>query len=299
MTSIDDLILRDDGDPYLYPSFDLTVFWSGPVFDHAQEIVDFYNRGLPTFRESVKFDRTETMRAAKPIKGDTLGLIPLWLTGTATRRDVYMLFLESGSRPDVPSDRAFALNASPTNGYVRVIFPTSFPLRDTAACLALCLSLASTVRFEFGQAGFALNWNHLGDYGTQVKEAMNGFGRRYPGLDMSHPFSTKYIAGKGIKGVNWLTLLSQPYIDRLGGVPAIRRAVGSGVTVHELPTGIAIQAGPAPEIGDVNRRNTLPLYQQVGRALASIRSTEHPPIFGPEGIQDEDATEEWLRRFDK
>ena len=63
-----------------------------------------------------------------------------------------------------------------------------------------------------------------------------------------------------------------------------------------LTNGVVIQAGPRPETGDVNRRQTLPLYHNVGKAVAKLRVNEHLP-FIPDP-KDEQATEKWLARFD-
>jgi hypothetical protein len=295
---LDQFNYREDGQFVLRPCLQLVFYWQGSALDHADEIVDFYTQTLPLVRSTVRFYRTETMRAAKPLKKDTLGLIPFWLQQTKTKRDTYMLFLESGAAPDEPSDTAFAFDASPNNGYVRLILPVDFRTESADAFVKRCLSLAPVVQFDSGQAGLAVNWNDLGDYGMQAREVMNGLSARHPGLDMSFPFSTKYVVGTGIKGVDWLTFLAPRYVEMLGGVAALRAKLEPAI-VYELPNGIGIQAGEYPEAGDVNRRRTVPQYRDVGRVLAAIRAKEHAPIFGPEGIQDGDVTESWLARFDR
>src|SRR4030095_1658971 len=104
------LDFRDEGIPYLRPCLELTLYWSGPAFERRAEIVKFYRQSLDFVRDGLKFFSTETMRAARPLKKDTLDLIPFWFQETASGRDIYMLFLESGTSPDEPSDSAFALN---------------------------------------------------------------------------------------------------------------------------------------------------------------------------------------------
>jgi hypothetical protein len=95
-----------------------------------------------------------------------------------------------------------------------------------------------------------------------------------------------------------LTFLSRDYCNRLGGVSVLRKQFEATVVIHDAKDGVMIQAGPAPDIGDVNRQKNLPIYQQVGRALAPIRCKEHPPLFGPRGLADQEATDKWLSRFD-
>ena len=291
----DKLVLRVDDAVRLQPCFDVTLFWSGSHIEKGAQIVDFYRRSLLLIGSKIRFYRTETMRAASAVKKDSLDLIPLWFTGTKTTRDIYSLFLETGSVPDEPSDRAFALNATPGKGYARVILPASVVSED-AGLVDHILALGNTIPFDFGLAGYAVNWNHLGRDVEEVYDAMARL-TRYPGLDLSDPSGTKFVVTKGIKGVNWFTFLGPAYVEQLGGKNKLRRALGKNVVVHDLNHGVAIQAGPTPQLGDVNRRDKVPIYHEVGRVLVPVRAP-HPPIFGPDGISDPDITEKWLSRFD-
>jgi len=108
-------------------------------------------------------------------------------------------------------------------------------------------------------------------------------------------------AGQGIKGVNWLTFLHPNFVQRMGGRAALGAALDlPGVEVLDLPSGLMIQAGPAPEIGDTNAQQDCPYYHQVGRVLAPIRDKKFPGLFGPPGstMSDAETTREWLSRFD-
>jgi len=294
------LTYQEEGFVYVRPCLDIALFWSGSVFEQGNGIIKFYEQCLDVLGGSFVYFRTETMTRSRPLKKDTLGLLPFWLSGTNSRRDVYMLFLESGSAPDEPSDRAFALNATPGKGYVRLMLPTTFISESLSPYLDLARSLVRTVLYDFGHGGFAINWNHLGNNKRRVLRVMNSLANRYPGLDMSHPFCTKYIASRGIKCVNWLTFLNADYRDRLGGLHALKKTFDKNVVIYDANNnGVMIQAGPSPAIGDVNRQNNLPIYHQVGKELASIRCREHPPIFGPGGFADKEVTEKWLSRFDE
>lgn len=298
-TTFDKLTFSHGDLAYLVPCADVTLYWTGSVFDHSQGILDFYREGLALIEPDLKHYRTETMGAARPLKKDTLDLLPLWLAQTTARRDIYMLFLESGTAADEPSDRAFAMSASPGMGYVRLILPTSYAVDSREAFLDLALRLSRTFAFDSGHAGFALNWNPLGKQTRRPVQTMYALAARYPGLDISYPSTTQFVVLKGIKGANWLTFLGSEYAKRLGGLEILRKAFGANITVHDVGGGrIAIQAGAAPQIGDVNRQDTVPVYRDVGRLVAPVRATPHPRMIGPGGIPDDESTENWLRRFD-
>jgi hypothetical protein len=113
--------------------------------------------------------------------------------------------------------------------------------------------------------------------------------------------TTLYAIRQGLKSAGWLTLVGRRLLDTLGGEEALARALPAEVTVHTLPFGVLIQAGPRPLLGDVNRREDLPLYRAVGRVLAPVRSRAHPAYLYKSAAEGEDHgwTEQWLARFDK
>jgi len=302
---VKDLTFQKDDITYLRPCLDITLYWAGSPFARSdglrEGIIAFYNRCIETVGSDFKFYRTETMSRDRPVKKDTLGLLPLWFQGTDTRRDIYTLLLESATRPEESSDRAFILEANPLNGFVRLVLPLSFIEDSTLPLLDLSKYLGGIFPFDFGLAGLSVNWRPvgLGNYDRLAKRTLHALAPRYSGLELPHPACTAYIVSKGIKCVNWLTFLNVASCERLGGVAALQKAFDQNVVVHNLDQhGAIIQAGPAPALGDVNRQEALPFYHQVGRVLAPIRSQEHPAIFGPGGFPDDDATNEWLARFD-
>jgi hypothetical protein len=295
---VDRLTYRRNGFVYMKPCLDIIFYWSGSLFDRVDGVLACYQKCVEVLEGRFKYYRTETMSAARPLRHDTLDLLPFWLRGTKSRRDVYMLFLENGSAPDEPSDRAFALNATPARGYIQLILPATVIANSVTRYLELARTLGQMMPYDFGQAGFATHWNYLGRNHKGVLSAMNALAPRFPGLDMSYPLCTKYIVPKGIKCANWLTFLNAEDCRRLVGVPALKERFESPIVVHDVRDGVMIQAGPSPAIGDVNRQDVLPLYHQVGRQLAPVRFKDHPPLFGPRGVADKEITEKWLGRFD-
>ena len=120
-------------------------------------------------------------------------------------------------------------------------------------------------------------------------------GRRHPGIDLAYPAMSNYAAADGIKCVNWLAFLSPGQCEQLGGVAKLTKALGSEIEVHRLPNGVMIQAGSRPELGDVNRRQNVPLYHRVGRVLAPIRSKNHPAYLGRGGEPSEERRDDQRR----
>lgn len=298
-----DALIRSRGDiVYLRPCLDVVCYWEGSAFARSAGIVDFYRKSVSLIQDSLSFYRTETMAISKRLKKDTLDLIPFWFAETRTRRDIYMLNLESGFSPDDISDRAFALTAveadDESSGFVRLILPTNAFGNDFSPFYILAKSLFEGMEFAFGSAGYSLNWNDLSNEANLAREAMSGMRKRYPGLDLSDPSATKFSAATGFKCVNWLTFLGDELASQAGGVISLGKKFGGAVTVESLPHGLVVRAGEIPAIGDVNRRIDVPFYHQVGRVLAPLRAQNHPPFLGVDGIVDDEESNEWLARFD-
>ena len=81
-------------DEYMKLCFDITVYWTGSVFERVDGVLDFYQQAMKIIGKDITCYKTETMRGARKIKTDTLDLIPFWLTKAPKRREIYM-FLSS------------------------------------------------------------------------------------------------------------------------------------------------------------------------------------------------------------
>ena len=80
----------------------------------------------------------------------------------------------------------------------------------------------------------------------------------------------------GIKGVNWLTLLGPRYIEKLGGMAALKQQLQlPDVSVQETDNGrLMVQAGVLPDVG-AQEDGHPPAYVAVNRVLKSVR-VPHP-----------------------
>jgi hypothetical protein len=127
--------------------------------------------------------------------------------------------------------------------------------------------------------------------------------QRFPGLEAEYPIGHSIWLEHGIKGVNWLTVVGDPWLDRLGGADAVEAGLASldgRFIVHRFEGGVLIQAGPQPELGDAKHDRWPELYVKLAKYLKPIRITEHAPFHhaGPGSRFDLERSEAWLRRFD-
>jgi hypothetical protein len=186
--------------------------------------------------------------------------------------------------------------------YLRVTFPVD-AYRGTegaAAFVDLAHVWASRLPLLHGYGGLALNRPEASGPRQRYSAAVFALAARFPGFEVDDCGGTVLVAQDAIKGVNWLTLLADRFVESLGGVPALRAKLSAAILLHPVPgRGLIIQAGPAPAVGDVNRGDRLPLYGEVARALQPIRLKTHPDL-GPaeSGSFGAKGTAAWLRRFD-
>lgn len=194
---------------------------------------------------------------------------------------------------------------------LRITLPLDHPLADAAKFREWVLEfklLKSADGFS-GYAGYALNHMGVGvtsDLREQAIQSLASLCRRYPGVGIfdGHAQSSifRYRPDRGdilprIKRANWLTLLCDRTAEAAGGVEGLRVALSgdSAVRTGRLPHGLWIQAGPAPQHGDLAQRDFIPDYRCVAKALRQVR-IETIGTLGKAFMST--ASNEWLNAFD-
>jgi hypothetical protein len=124
--------------------------------------------------------------------------------------------------------------------------------------------------------------------------------RRFPGLEIDEPTSHKIYCTDGIKGVNWLTILSDTFLQKLGGKAALRAQLDDDFIFYDYQGGVMIQAGPFPQIGDMEQGNIPKQYQTLYRLVKSVLTDKLKNIVVevPEGVNAKEFTQQWLHRFE-
>jgi hypothetical protein len=293
------LVFVEDDVEFMKLVVDITLYWKGSAYDHRDGILHFYRGALPLIRSRLKFYERETMQGGEPLAADTFDQLPDWLAGGDPKKDVFTLDLQGGTDANIPSDVAFRFWAdeypeSPA-GMVRLVLPTAFVEASGAELLKTTLSLAGELHFHSGQAGYAINWDHRGELAFDARKRMGVLARRFPAIDLSEVPATLMAIPTGMKRINWVTLAGNALMEEKG----LAASELDGLEVHPLPHGVAVVAGDKPRLGDVNRKEDLTAYHRVGKALAKLRSAEHPAfVCDQEGDAQDDLTEEWLSYFD-
>ncbi|APR86087.1 Hypothetical protein A7982_11436 [Minicystis rosea] len=298
------MVFSGDGGVYLRLVTDITLYWRGSMFDHAQGIQSFYAKALRLIGSHLKFYRTESMEGSRPLKADSLQLLPDWFRKRRGKgKGIYMLSLEGGNDKDEPSEHGFYLLADQEEetrvGAVRLILPSRFMDTGYESVANLLAEVVEGFDFDSGHAGFAVNWDPEGEYENEAASQMLMLAKKYPGIDLNCMDSTiialQHSGAPAIKCVNWLTLMGKGLQQRLPALEEVRKELGSVCPVHELPGCWVIQAGPSPALGYPDKDEMTP-YRRAGSLLASLRLQRHPAIFAESDPGY--GTGEWLARFD-
>jgi len=123
--------------------------------------------------------------------------------------------------------------------------------------------------------------------------------KRFPGIEFDASAVVSIFFKQGIKGVNWLTALSDKYVEKLGGLDALKSGLDETCPLHTYPGGVIIQAGPYPQLGDQEQGIKLKEYQKVYRLVKPVQEDYKSSIIDtPEGVDDDAFTREWLHRFE-
>ena len=105
---------------------------------------------------------------------------------------------------------------------------------------------------------------------------------RFPGLQYYHRAEADYDTQTnhglyhGPRCADWLIALSEPFVDKLGGVQTIT------TNMHPLPViaydgGLVLQAGDYPGIGEKDTPASLPDYVHLARVIEPIRAIDPMP----------------------
>lgn len=244
------------------------------------------------------------------VEGDPIADIRRWPSHVWERFDVQALF-HGGEQVDDADGYSFvAVSRERDEGELSYL-SASVPLDSTAfatpdAFLAWVRQLCEWLGPSHGYAGLGII-APIGGVDAASARAIYGLGRRFQGLELDFPaHHAPHLAHEHhIKGINWLTVLGDPFIAKLGGVDALRAALPQACDVlpftgqETANAGVILRAGERPLWGDASERPMI-MWGRVSDALRAIR-TVNPAVIWPQELPGFDFTESaaWMTRFDR
>jgi hypothetical protein len=218
----------------------------------------------------------------------------------------WAMFWHGGEHKDDASD--YRINAFGSShrqsdlhqalSYLSATFPVDWLPERRRQLLCLMLRWCERLHPLHGYGGVGIVYAASDGLAAISEKRIYGLARRHTGLEVDYPLYHALWTKTAIKGGNWITVLADTFMARVGGIDTLRQALGEPFELYEYPGGVMIVAGTTPEIGDRNRNLDTPLYRRLARVLKPIRVTFHPAVHGLDGGFDRQEFEAWLARFD-
>ncbi|MBZ0330851.1 DUF3396 domain-containing protein [Halomonas sp. ANAO-440] len=190
--------------------------------------------------------------------------------------------------------------------YLYCQFPIDFFIEREQKLPALVQQWCDKLKPEHGYAGFWLGQSYGYRDSDEAVILEHKFGQRFPGLQING-FSTHSLnLHRGPKGADWLTILSDSWLARLGGLEQVKAEMDD-LPVLDYDGGAILRAGPMPQLGDNDNPDldaALADYRRVAAIIEPIRIKDHqgihPRLFGDarhEKRFDAQEYQAWLARF--
>jgi hypothetical protein len=150
-----------------------------------------------------------------------------------------------------------------------------------------------------GYAGLGIIQCMESGYAKSAQPILYPIIKRFPGLEYDSPMSHSLHCTNSIKGVNWLTVLSDKFLDQIGGKKELQSKLGEEFLFFDYNGGSIIQAGTHPQIGDLDNNINIQDYQKIYKLVKSIQSEYKSSMMRtPDGVDPHEFKDEWMKRFD-
>lgn len=151
-----------------------------------------------------------------------------------------------------------------------------------------------------GYGGFSVMRSIDPAYAESAEPFLYPIVGRFPGLEIDTPAAHILHCFDGFKSVNWLTILSSPLVEKVGGRAHLERVFSDGkIAIRDYGAGVLIQAGPYPQLGDATLNDVPVEYQRVYRAVKAAQSKYEDIIMRtPSDVDPRAFAQRWLHRFE-
>jgi len=295
----------DDGIRMVSLVFNVTLY-SDRSFRYEHESVmrvfEKYFEICPT--DKFSYYATTNMRKHRAIGKRTFGTLASWMKPGAPRRADMDLELKDGDvYQDAPKFKfSVAAREEGSVGHekknanvISMSFPPDFLGPERAA--RFVREVCDAFPFQSGIAGYCLECSRYDKHQSEM--AAYDLTKRFEAIDICRlPHDSIAVGQDGMKGANWITLLSHDFAKRLGLDGEATELTSRGVRVTESKHGYILTAGEIPILGDTERNEDSTLLAEVfGFIEPLVRiSANRSPSFNLLNDYVE-KTKNWFTRF--
>ena len=302
-----DFELVQDGRRIVSLTFTISLYTNVPFTTIPDAILDPFNLFLGLCpADQLSFYATETSRKHKKVTKRSLNMLETWLSPSAPAREYVALEINNAELYNSCPDWKFEVYGGEVGSVaymekdanlLSLSFPAAWARERVDEILDLSKRLCEIFPFQSGHAGYCFLASRYDKTESQTFAWAKSM--RHRGIDIFHFNLDKCVAGQdAAKGVGWLTMLCNEFVEELGGVEKLKGALADDVEVIATPTGVFMKAGPKPKLGDTNRQEFLAPYRSVYGVVEPLveKGIDRAPALSLETDYVE-KTEAWLRRF--
>lgn len=290
-------------------SMGLTVFLPIPFRDVAgsiRELFDHYLQLVP--RTVFRWQNLGgTSGGYKPVSPRAFSTVESWLSLRRSYGSSCAIWLQDGPTKLGSGDNLFNLfgqdhaNRPGDSGFLQILFPWNLPeTMGLEPLVARIHQMLQHLPFHSGYLGYTLATSNLSTvrpYSSIIATKAYAAAQRYPGLEITKPHLENYEMETVLRPPSWLTFLSHPFIEKLGGEKELRGSLKGDFVLRPLEHGWSIQAGPMPRLGDRNRQEDVSQEQRaLAQRLRPLLSDKPAVLFKDRAYED---TLSWMRRLAK
>lgn len=301
----DGLPLVVNGKTLIFPCVEIMALSKVPKADGAQGYVDFFEAFARRYGARLRYYRLSDSTKWKKVLPKDVHKVSGWFSDARTLQEPLLgITMHTNETADDAAPPLFEMMFDHVYAeYPRGMFRIALPLDvvdDAAALLELVDEAMAEFPVHWGSAGYAFHWEDTNSKVDRFADQwLGGHLAEHPGLSTGELGEFGLFVEQGLASIGWLTFVGDELIEHLGGRAALAAAVAdTSTTIRSYAKGIALQAGPIPELGNVNRRKNLDHYREIGRLLAPVFATDAAlENLSVKGIDDPDKRLAWLKRF--
>jgi hypothetical protein len=281
-----------------------TVFFENQLTREVREAVaDVAEEYIHRVREHLHWVTPPKAKRESPIDSEHGKLPRDWLANYPDGESWSFDFHGGSSAKEASAFHVRGFGSKPHDdgglGYVHVSFPLLWFAEHRDTFPDYVLKLCQRLRPLSGYAGIGVIESHDGYARDKYQPVVREIAERFPGLEIEDRAGHTNHLRTGIKGVNWLTILGDHWLKEIGGLDYFRVRVDESFGFYPYDGGLIIQAGPKPQIGDVQANRWPQHYVTLAKVLKKIQIKNHYPFhFGGPGRMNHQASLAWLFRFD-
>jgi Protein of unknown function (DUF3396) len=300
-----DLCIRDSGGKVICSIVLLVTLYirQGDRPEVRRGLVEAYELYVGAAGNVLRWGMNPQTAQIEDLATSRLGDVRNWPSDAFNLFDLQMLFGGGATVAEAADPHRFiavSRDERPRElSFVHMTFPVRWAERHSFDEFAkLAVDCCSAIGPTHGYAGLGAVGHPTGV--DEVKPLFD-LARRFSGLDLDAPplHAPVLSSANRIKGVNWLTVVDNTWIDRVGGPQALAERLGREIGWHPFTAGAGgavLQAGPTPRLGDVSKSEPMAPYRSVAKALAPTLMRDPRLLLAEGGFDYAEATA-WLSRF--